>query len=68
VVKKREKVLSFYMHFSFGPPESGPYISNTKKIFLTRNKVKVFGHQRTPMIVAYGQWFLNSTGQKRPYY
>jgi len=52
VVKKREKLLSFYMHFSVGPPESGPCILNTKKFFLARNKVKVFGLHLAPLIMA----------------
>jgi len=55
------------MHFSVDPPNSGPCILNTKKIFLARNEVKAFGHQRTPMVAVYGHWFLSNTGQKGPY-
>jgi len=56
------------MRLSIDPPDSGPRILNTKKIFLARNKVKVSGHQRTPMVVAYGHQFLNNTGQNGPYF
>ena len=54
------------MHFNIDPPNSGPCILNTKKIFLARNKVKVFGLPRTPKVMAYGPWFLSNAGQKGP--